>query len=253
MKLITSKPERLVCPICNDTYSVPGNGTVKTYKDVQCPLDNFDLLYFTGSTKSFIFCPNCYNNPPFEDMPKGSSCSRCTNDSCEYSMVANIIGPCSACSLSGSLVLDQGSGPPTWKVYCSKCQFSMSLFKDATKVSVEKDRCFRCQRKSIKLKYSADKSRLPNGMTEFKGCLWCSHELSSTVDAISNFSSSFSTQNQRDNGPVRYNSDQSNQGFRGRGRGRGRGGGRGRGRGGHGPRGRGGSSRGRGHFERHFD
>ena len=116
LKLITAKPERLVCPICNETYSVPSNGTVKTYKEVQCPLDNFDLLYFSGP-KNFIFCPNCYNNPPFEDMAKSSSCLKCTNENCKFSMPSNTIGPCNVCRYDGMLVLDQGS-MPAWKVYC---------------------------------------------------------------------------------------------------------------------------------------
>ena len=246
LKLITAKPERLVCPICTDTYNVPGNGTVKTYKETQCPLDGFDLLYFSGS-KSFIFCPNCYNNPPFEDMGKGSACIKCTNNSCQYSMSSNTVGACSACTYNGSLVLDQGSGPPSWKVYCSKCNFSMSLFKDASKVSVERDKCSHCRRRLIKLKYSESKTKLAHGLTEFKGCLWCSPELISIREAITNFSKSFSSNNQRDNAPgqIRYNQNGQNYNSSGRGRGRGRG--RGTLRGGSHSRGRGGSSRGRGY------
>ena len=237
--MITSKPERLVCPICEDTYSIPSNGTVKTYKETQCPLDNFDLLYFNGS-KSFIFCPQCYNNPPFEDMDKLSACFKCTNDDCKFSLSRNTIGQCLACRFNGYVVLDQGSGPPTWKFSCTKCTFTMSLFKGATKLSIERDRCIHCQNNQIKIKYSDTKSKFENGMTDFKGCIWCSPELSSTADAIRNFSSN-SMQNADNRTPV-YRNNQSHSGSRGRG-GRGRGSGN-RGRGNH--RGRGAPSRGRG-------
>ncbi|OTF75350.1 hypothetical protein BLA29_014531, partial [Euroglyphus maynei] len=95
MKLIETKPERLVCAICNEAYNLPGNGNIKTYKEVQCPIDDFDLLYFSGQ-KNFIFCPNCYNNPPFEDMGQNVGCNRCTNDECGFSMHRNTLGPCHA-------------------------------------------------------------------------------------------------------------------------------------------------------------
>lgn len=249
MKLITAKPERLVCPTCDgETYNVPTNGTIKTWKDVQCPLDQFDLLYYQGSSRGFVFCPNCFTNPPFEDMGKGSGCNRCTNAACQYSMPSNTIGPCSACTSNGSLVLDQGSGPPTWKVYCSRCPFSMSLFKEASRVSVVADTCTACQRRLLKLKYPPGKGKLPNSLTEFKGCLWCAEELAPIKDAINSYSAGFASANSsREGGAIHYNADQSNRGFRGGGRGGrgGRGGGRGRGRG----RGRGGGGGDRGDRE----
>lgn len=52
--------------------SFPQNGTIKLYKELRCPLDQFELLLFSlGNTegaqgKSFPLCPYCYNNPPFE-------------------------------------------------------------------------------------------------------------------------------------------------------------------------------------------
>lgn len=249
LKLITAKPERLVCPTCNETYNVPINGTIKTFKEVQCPLDGFDLLYFTG-TKNFIFCPLCYNNPPFEDMTTGSGCIKCTNDQCQYSMISNSIGSCGVCSYTGTLVLDRGSGPPSWKIYCSKCNFTMSIFHDASKITLERDCCKTCQVRLIKLKYPESKTRLPKGLTEFKGCLWCSEELSSFVDAINNYSKTVSNQmNSRENGSggdVHYGRGQQGRGRGGRGRGSRGGGGRGRG-GGRSSRGRGVSNRGNRH------
>lgn len=75
LKFIPLKPQRLYCPTCEETYALPQNGTIKLYKELKCPLDNFDLLvYSLGNTekaqgKSFTLCPYCYNYPPsFEDV-----------------------------------------------------------------------------------------------------------------------------------------------------------------------------------------
>lgn len=62
MKLVLN---RLHCQICQDTYSVPSDGVLRAYNDIRCPLDDFELVAF-ASGKSYIFCPYCINNPPFE-------------------------------------------------------------------------------------------------------------------------------------------------------------------------------------------
>jgi len=62
LKLITAKPQRLYCPNCDETYSLPANGSLRTYKELKCPLDEFELLYFSGQKgKSFVLCPQCYS------------------------------------------------------------------------------------------------------------------------------------------------------------------------------------------------
>lgn len=242
MKLIETKPERLVCAICNDTYNLPANGNIKTYKEVQCPLDYFDLLYYSGA-KSFIFCPNCYNDPPFEDMNKLSGCFKCSNEFCDYSMIRNTFGSCYACNFNGLLTLDRGSAP-NWKIICTNCPFSMSLFKSATKVTIDKEQCSVCQYNYIKIKYQDNKTGFGKDPNDFIGCIWCSPEMATVADAIRNYSKSF---NQSHNN---YNSGRGGgRGGHGRGRGRGRGG-RGRGAANVGGRGRsrGQTSAGRGNF-----
>lgn len=68
-----AKPSRLHCSHCDETYSLPQNGTIKLYKELRCPLDDFELvLWSSGSRgKSYPLCPYCYNHPPFRDMKKG--------------------------------------------------------------------------------------------------------------------------------------------------------------------------------------
>jgi len=53
MKFVPLRPQRLFCPTCNVTYSLPQNGTIKLYKELTCPLDNFQLLlYSLGNSAS---------------------------------------------------------------------------------------------------------------------------------------------------------------------------------------------------------
>jgi DNA topoisomerase-3 len=39
MRYIPLKPQRLYCNSCEETYSLPQNGTIKLYKELRCPLD----------------------------------------------------------------------------------------------------------------------------------------------------------------------------------------------------------------------
>lgn len=71
--MLQAKPSRLHCSHCDETYTLPQNGTIKLYKELRCPLDDFELvLWSSGSRgKSYPLCPYCYNHPPFRDMKKG--------------------------------------------------------------------------------------------------------------------------------------------------------------------------------------
>lgn len=73
LALLQAKPSRLHCSHCDETYTLPQNGTIKLYKELRCPLDDFELvLWSSGSRgKSYPLCPYCYNHPPFRDMKKG--------------------------------------------------------------------------------------------------------------------------------------------------------------------------------------
>lgn len=77
LPLLQAKPSRLHCSHCDETYTLPQNGTIKLYKELRCPLDDFELvLWSSGSRgKSYPLCPYCYNHPPFRDMKKGESTS----------------------------------------------------------------------------------------------------------------------------------------------------------------------------------
>ncbi|KAG7256822.1 hypothetical protein CRUP_037290 [Coryphaenoides rupestris] len=68
-----AKPSRLHCSHCDETYSVPQNGVLKLYKELRCPLDDFELVLWTSGSrgKSYPLCPYCCSHPPFRDMKKG--------------------------------------------------------------------------------------------------------------------------------------------------------------------------------------
>lgn len=50
MKYVPQRPQRIFCPNCNQTYSLPQNGSIKVFKDDKCPLDNFALLHYSSSS-----------------------------------------------------------------------------------------------------------------------------------------------------------------------------------------------------------
>lgn len=271
MKLINVKPIRLYCPTCNNTLSLPSVGSFRTHKELTCPADNFDLLYCNGgvSGKSFVLCPLCYNDPPFEGMSKASGCNNCTNGECELSMVNNAIAPCRGCKYEGMLVPDPGSGGGSakWRIRCNECLFMLEGFEGASRIEVDASTtCSSCPGKMIRVYFKKD-----GGDKEVKGCVFCTKELSDVwtsrigarlqnmsisnkkTDSIASASDSTAqpkqeVKNQKQAAPKYDPSKDPNADDeffpRGRGRGgRGRGGG---GRGGGLQGGRGGGSRGRG-------
>lgn len=77
-----AKPSRLHCSHCDETYSLPQNGAIKLYKELRCPLDEFELVLWTSGPrgKSYPLCPYCFSNPPFRDMKKGRT-PQCSHSS----------------------------------------------------------------------------------------------------------------------------------------------------------------------------
>ncbi|XP_066150549.1 DNA topoisomerase 3-beta-1 isoform X1 [Euwallacea fornicatus] len=181
LKYIQAKPARLHCPHCDETYSLPQNGTVKLFRELKCPLDDFELLCWTTGNKgrSFVFCPYCYNNPPFKDMKKGNGCNSCTHPTCAYSLNTNGVINCAECEY-GILVLDPSSGPK-WKLGCNRCDTIINLFDDAQKITILDENCD-CGAQLVNVEYKSEKSKLPNRVTDMKGCVFCSAEFSKLVD-----------------------------------------------------------------------
>uniref|UniRef100_A0A183TNA8 DNA topoisomerase n=1 Tax=Schistocephalus solidus TaxID=70667 RepID=A0A183TNA8_SCHSO len=118
--LVDSKPQRLHCPSCNDTYTVPQNGSIRPYKETKCPLDDFELIMWTQGLKgkTMVFCPYCYMNPPFPGMWRQVGCANCLHPSCPQSRAVNAVDACSDCA-EGVLVLDD-SHSPRFRLLCNR-------------------------------------------------------------------------------------------------------------------------------------
>uniref|UniRef100_A0A1B6MUV9 DNA topoisomerase n=1 Tax=Graphocephala atropunctata TaxID=36148 RepID=A0A1B6MUV9_9HEMI len=181
MKYIQAKPARLHCSHCDETYNLPQNGNVRLYKELKCPLDDFELLSWSTGVrgKSFPLCPYCYNHPPFREMKKGSGCNSCTHPTCPHSLNSNGLSSCVECE-GGVLVLDPASAP-RWKLGCNRCDVIIHLFDDAAKVSVEENVC-ECGAQTVSVEYKPEKSKLPNEATEMSGCVFCSLQFSALVE-----------------------------------------------------------------------
>ncbi|CAG8432833.1 7321_t:CDS:10 [Diversispora eburnea] len=143
------RPQRLHCPNCSETYSLPQNGSIKLYKELRCPLDDFELVLFSTGSKSvgYPLCPYCYNHPPFEDARKVCSCQL---ESC-----------------NGQMVLDATSAP-RWKLSCNGC---VSFLKDETCDNED------CSATILKIEYLEKQNKKP-----IEGCIMCDEEVSELLD-----------------------------------------------------------------------
>lgn len=56
MKYVQAKPSRLHCSNCDETYSLPQNGNIKLYKELKCPLDDFELVLWTTGVRGKVSC-----------------------------------------------------------------------------------------------------------------------------------------------------------------------------------------------------
>ncbi|KAI3656367.1 hypothetical protein MP638_000777 [Amoeboaphelidium occidentale] len=141
MHFIALKPQRLHCRTCNETYSLPSGGTIKLFKELKCPLDNFELVLFSTGSKGtgYPVCPNCYNNPPFpDDVKENMSCNLCPHESCVQSLPQNWVAACTKGSCTGFLVLDATSAP-AWKLSCNKCMLVTFFNESVHNVSLAKE------------------------------------------------------------------------------------------------------------------
>nr|pir hypothetical protein Y48C3A.r - Caenorhabditis elegans [Caenorhabditis elegans] len=144
MKLVQTKPQRLYCPTCQETYAVPNfkDGVLKVIGDHKCPLDDFDVILYQGPggklARTFTLCPFCFNNPPFEKMPQGAGCDTCVHPSCQYSISSN--GVCGCLQDCGGVMLLDTQSHPKWRMTCNKCPSVVGLFEGAIKVKVDSTR-----------------------------------------------------------------------------------------------------------------
>eukprot|EP00271_Cylindrocystis_brebissonii_P005978 TRINITY_DN1845_c0_g1_i9.p1 TRINITY_DN1845_c0_g1~~TRINITY_DN1845_c0_g1_i9.p1 ORF type:complete len:630 (+),score=80.22 TRINITY_DN1845_c0_g1_i9:2116-4005(+) len=225
MRYIPLRPARLFCGNCDEVLTLPQNGNIKLYKELKCPLDNYELLLFSLSGpdgKTYPLCPYCYNHPPFEaagSLPvgvgaKGSGmpCTFCLHPTCPHSLLS--MGVCACPECDGTLVLDPISGPK-WRLDCNRCNCLVYFRSKPMRVATTEEKCEECGSTVLLVEYGKKgETPLKDGETVHRGCVLCDEVLLSLVEMK--------------HGKAFFRRP---GGSRGRGRGRGRGG-RGRGRGG---------------------
>ncbi|KAM3572437.1 hypothetical protein VYU27_005564 [Nannochloropsis oceanica] len=227
MKYIHLKPQRLHCPTCNETYALPQNGTIKLYKELKCPLDDFELLLFSlgnserAQGKSFTLCPYCYSHPPFEGL-NIMGCDSCMHPTCKHSLTRNGVCPCpgeSGATCPGTLVLDINSRP-NWKMSCNRCN-NLVLFKGVNIHNIKPlagQYCDACGSAILAVDFHKDKTPLPGGETKVEGCVLC-HDLLNGCTELAKGRHKHVAVARQD-----FAKRNRGRGGRGRGRGRGRGG-----------------------------
>ncbi|OZJ02901.1 hypothetical protein BZG36_04922 [Bifiguratus adelaidae] len=182
MKYIGLKPQRLHCKTCDETYSLPQNGNIKLYRELKCPLDDFELLLFSTGSKGtgYPVCPYCYNNPPFEGIKKGMACNHCPHPTCSHSMTKNAVCPCpqqsdeAACP--GRLILDATSAP-RWKLSCNECNIVSSFLDTIKSVSIQKDEVCDCGATLLKVDFRENQNR-----ESLEGCILCDEEMEALLE-----------------------------------------------------------------------
>ena len=200
MKYIQQKPARLHCSHCDETYSLPIGGIVRVYRELKCPLDDFELLSWSNGNKgrSYPFCPYCFNNAPFKDMTRGSGCNNCTHPTCQHSLSNLGVSSCMECE-KGVLVLDwwvkknfkknnkfnfhfHSTSSPKNRIGCNSCDCIINCFDDAIKVSVDEDTCSFCGSQLVTVTYKQDKTPFADGDDKKTGCIFCCNEFMPLIE-----------------------------------------------------------------------
>jgi len=152
LKLIEQKPPRLYCQKCEETFNLPTKHQYD-YKchssEATCPLDGYGLIIgVAGGSRSLLFCPYCYNNPPFEAMQgkNGGICANCQHKTCKFSQHQTGVVMCMVCN-QGVLVLDKTTTNKKHKLVCSNemCLTVISVFKNQDSVKVLEKTCDKCK------------------------------------------------------------------------------------------------------------
>jgi DNA topoisomerase-3 len=172
---------------------------LQLYKELTCPLDNFELLIFAMAGpegKSFPLCPLCYNSPPFEGIDAlfgasktgssgmlgkgaGMPCFLCPHPTCRHSLIAQGVCACPECN--GTLVLDPISAPK-WRLYCNMCNCLVLLPQGAHRISTTREQCPECDSTIIEVDFNKNTTPLENGATLHVGCILCDNLLHSLVE-----------------------------------------------------------------------
>ncbi|GBE59944.1 DNA topoisomerase III beta-1 [Babesia ovata] len=167
MLFLNKAPMRLFCRNCSREYSLPSGGTIRLYKGLKCPLDNFELVQFQSRNRAFSLCPMCFNDPPFEEFgKKGMNCIDCAHPTCANGPRSLVLTCCPE-ECDGKLVLDVINGAPNWRFFCTLCVYKLHISDNAKKISIlPESECDECGSHYAKFELKDGNS--------LEGCLFCS-------------------------------------------------------------------------------
>jgi len=172
LSVVDRRPVRMFCRNCDRVYKMPQNGQIKLYKELRCPLDQFELVFISNKVgKSYPLCPCCYDDPPF-----GAQSAMGKHWELEhpvYKKYRPAVLSCIADNCPGTLCLDVDSAPK-WQIDCNVCMQNLQIFGDkAHKIKVTKEFCEECNSHLLEVIFNKNKSPLDGGDMEKTACLAC--------------------------------------------------------------------------------
>eukprot|EP00796_Vickermania_ingenoplastis_P008249 gene8249-5770_t len=192
LKHLDTRPQRLYCAYCEVTFSLPQGGAIKQYSSFTCPLDGYELVicHIEGG-KSFPICPQCYNNPPFEDMitNKGTkkevhmACDECRHPTCEHSLATNYVCDCIDEHCRGMMAFVPRTAGK-WRICCNTCVMMIKLPPTAQRVSVSGSECEDCGARCLNLLFPEGKSPLANRKDRITACVFCDSALAAHCEEV---------------------------------------------------------------------
>jgi DNA topoisomerase III len=115
-------------------------------------------------------------------MSAGLGCNGCTHPTCRHAVTKWGVTDCPQCD--GLLVLDQASGPQKWKMDCNVCKYQVQL-GSAHAIRVARDRfCEVCACTLLSFSFNKSATPLPNGETDFTGCIRCDPVLAQRTTGV---------------------------------------------------------------------
>eukprot|EP00927_Polykrikos_kofoidii_P056414 TRINITY_DN50530_c0_g1_i1.p1 TRINITY_DN50530_c0_g1~~TRINITY_DN50530_c0_g1_i1.p1 ORF type:complete len:861 (-),score=130.51 TRINITY_DN50530_c0_g1_i1:243-2825(-) len=172
LTVVDRRPVRMFCKNCDRIYKMPQNGQIKLYKELRCPLDNFELVFVANKVgKSYPLCPMCYDDPPF-----GAANAAGKHWELEHPVYQKYRPPVLSCineNCTGTLCLDVDSAPK-WQIDCNVCMQQLQIFGDkAHKIKVSSDGCEECCAQKLVVTFNKLKTPLDGGETQRTACLAC--------------------------------------------------------------------------------
>eukprot|EP00928_Gymnodinium_smaydae_P066381 TRINITY_DN493_c0_g1_i1.p1 TRINITY_DN493_c0_g1~~TRINITY_DN493_c0_g1_i1.p1 ORF type:complete len:870 (-),score=213.50 TRINITY_DN493_c0_g1_i1:206-2782(-) len=173
LSVVDRKPVRMFCKNCDRIYKMPQNGQIKLYKELRCPLDQFELVFVANKVgKSYPLCPKCYDDPPFG--AKNAVGKHWELEHPVYQKYRPAVMSCIADECrGGTLCLDVDSAPK-WQMDCNVCAQQLQIFGDkAHKIKVSSDMCEECGSHLLSVTFNKLKTPLDGGETEKTACIAC--------------------------------------------------------------------------------